>query len=595
MAKTAKNTATVGRDEAKKRYRAYKELRIWFACALVICIGLSVYAGIKHAETNKGLVYSSADEAQSLVYGLYDGDAKKGSINDDERFSMAKSGVSRDLVALYGEKYNISAMDLSYLFYSEFYTMVADKNFRIDGYGTYGLNPKEPLKGQMYTELRSFFDELMNTASAGALTTLQYYELAKKNGLALEDEDNKKVNEELEMLKAEAKNEGMELNDYLDYRYCPGMTEADALHILELYQLAMKQYDKGIDEAFNCTDDEIAAYYTEHKDDMTTANIVRYEFEVETDEEGELTGKDKELAEKLAAAENEDEFMAISREHLESLGGSEKQINEALNSFIGTAKVGDFSKGYVDDWLFHYDRERGDSYIYTDGNFCCVFWIMRPSGKYMFPSVNLKVVYMPKDEYKDEAALKEAVDKVYQLALKDPTTENFEKLVKEYSRDSSATYGGDYEGVVPADLNYKCEDWLFADNRKVGDIGVVEMKGNYYIMYCTGFGDPCWKTLAKRTLIDEKVTALQESIDNLVKVEQNATVITEMIFDDLATDRDRGYSVDLNSDGSVNFVKNFSLFSWFNLAVLGAVLFALGTVWFFIATAKLKKEYGFNF
>ncbi len=591
----AKNVTSLEKEKAKKRYRAYKELRIWCACALVLCIGLSIFTGIKQSALNKGLVYSSSEEAQNLVYGLYDGDAKKGSINNDERFSMAKSGVSRDLIALYGEKYNISAMDLSYLFYSEFYTMIADENFRIDGYGTYGLDPKQPLKDQKYTELRSFFDEFMNTASAGALTTLQYYELAMENGLTLEEKEHKLVNEELDKLKAEAKAEGMELDDYLDYRYCPGMTEKDAVYILELYQLAMKQYDKGIEEAYNCTDDEVAAYYTEHKDELTTANIVRYEFEVETDEEGNLTGDDKALADKLCASKNEDEFLAIAREHLESFDVSEKEINEALDSLIGTAKVGDFSKGYVDDWLFHYDRKRGDSYVYTDGNFCCVFWIMRPSGKYMFPSVNLKVIYMPADEYKDAAAAEEAAEKVYGLAVADPTEENFVKLVKEYSRDSSAAYGGDYEGVVPADLNYKCEDWLFESGRDVGDIGIVEMKGNYYILYCTGFGAPCWETLAKRSLVDEKVTALSETIENLVKVEQNATVITEMIFDDLATDRDRGYSVKRKSDGEVEFSKDFSLFSWFNLTLVLCILAAVTTVWFFISTAKLKKNYGFMF
>ncbi len=593
MANKKNNYTSTEKEKSKKRYRAFKELRIWFACGLVLCIGISVFAGIKQA---KKLEYSNSQEAQEIVSEYYS-QSSKDTINKEEVYNMARSGISRDLVALYGDKYNISAMDLSFLFYREFYDMVSDENFYIDGLGTYGLDPSKPLKDKenMYTELRSFFDELMNTASTGAVNTLQYYELAMANGLTLEEEDSEVIEEEISNLKAAAKKEGMGINDYLDYRYCPGMTEKDARHILELYQLATKQYDLGVEDANDCTDEQIAAYYTEHKDELTTTNIVRYEFEVKPDADGNLTGDDLELAEALAACENEDDFIALSRAHLETLNITEKEIDEALNKFLGTAKPGDFPKGNVEYWLYHYDRKRGDSYIYTDGNFCCVFWIMRPSGKYTFPDADLRLIYIPGDAFSDAAEAKETAYDIYKLATDDPTEENFIKLVEKYSKDSSAKYGGVYEDIVPADLNYKSEDWLFAKGRTVGDIGLVELDGNYYIMYCTGFGDPCWKTLAKRTLVEEKITALDEAVKSFVEVEQNTEVVDEMIFDDLATDRDRGYTVKEDEKGNVTYSKDFKIFTLFNVFVFLSVVTALATAFFFVATDKLKKQYRFNF
>ena len=539
--KKIKESRNTERGSYKKRYKIVKELRIWLCALLAVCVGLSVYT-----------VFFS----------------------DDGKNDLNKN------VALYNDDYEVDAMMLSYLFYSEFYAMVEDENFYTqEGYGTYGLDPSLPLKDQKYTELRSFFDELMNTASAGALTTLQYYDMAMQNGLTLGEKEQKAIDDEIADLIARAKKEDMDLDEFLDYRYGPGMTEADVRRTLEFYNLAMKQYDEAMEGAFECTDEEIADYYTEHYDDYISANIMRYQLKAEYDEDGEITEECKQKAEAFAACETVEEFLALVKKDRLEGGEDEETTEEFLQECVITATPEDY-KDDMADWMFSSDRKKGDSKIFYLDDYVAVFKMMRPAGKYMYSSINCRIIYVSGVHYPNAEATKKAAEDILALAKQTPTEEEFEKLVHEYSNDpQSVSYGGMCEGVVPSDLNYRCEEWVFASGREVGDIGMVELYGDYYIIYLTGFGDACWKTVAERDLIDEKVTAFQETMENYTEVEQNADVINELIPDDLATDHKSGLGTSV----------------WTIVLVVFTVLTAAATIWSFVDTARLKKKYDYNF
>ncbi len=556
----SKQQRALERESYRNRYRIFKELRIWVACVLVLCIGLSVYAGIE---------------------------ASKNAVFDDDKY--------RNAVALYSGDDNITAMTLAYFFYSEFYALTESENFYKDGYGTYGLDPKLPLREQSYTALRSFYDELMNTSSAGMVTTLQYYVLAKENGLTLGDEEKAEIEKEIDELKAEAKAAGKLLADHLDYSYCPGMTEADVRAALEVYHLATKQYNKGTEEAFNCTNEEVEDYYAKHRDELLNTNIVRYEFKTESDSDGKVKQEYVDKAEEFAACKTYEEFLTKAEADLRAnKENTEEVIEEFLDQCAITVLPDDFS-GEIKDWLFDFDREDGDHFIHYGDDYCTVFVVMRACGKYSFADADSRIIYLAGEAFKNAAAAEAKAKEILALAEATPTEENFEKLVKEYSQDSSsAAYGGLCVDVVPGDLNYTCEGWLFAPGREKGDIGMVCHEGNYYIIYTVGFGDPCWYTAAKRGLVDEKITKLEETVEGLNKVEQNADVIYELIPDDLATDHDRAYTVK-EVNGKTVYQREFKLFSLLNVSVFLTVLAAVATVWLFVSTANIKKKCGFNY
>ncbi|MBR6593639.1 MAG: peptidylprolyl isomerase [Clostridia bacterium] len=548
------------REKGRSRYRIFKELRIWVAAALLICIGLTVYVGINRSDT----------------------------VSTEQQ--MVEEGTYRDMVALYTEDDSVNAMMLSFWFYRDFYVLIADENFRTDGFGTYGLDPSLPLRGQEYTALRSFYNELMNTVSAAAVTTLQYHELAVKSGTELNDEGKKGVEEEIAQLKAKAKEDGRSLVDYLDYRYCPGMSEDDLRYALEYYYLAEQQYKAVTQAAMECTDEEIAEYYSANKDSLTNANIVRYQFDVKKDENGNVKAEYVALAEKFAACKSSDEFLAlIKKELMETHGGTEEQATGALMDYVATVVPGELNDT-IESWLYHYDRKAGDTYINYADDYCSVYYIMRAAGKYIYPCVNARMAYL---DGEDKSSAKRAAE-MYELALESPDEDTFSRLVKEYSQDtSSAYYGGLCENIVPGDLNYKCEEWVFADGRKVGDIGMVMMDGDYYIIYFTGFGEECWKASCRREIVEKKVADAQEAVTSLIDVKTNSNVIDNEILDDRATDRKRGYEV--GNDGGKPVYGKQSFISAFNVMIALSVLLTAFAVFCFVYAAKLKKTYQFNF
>lgn len=560
-----KQQRAVEREKHKNTYRILKEGRIWLSLVLVAVIAITVWAGIKQAGTEQ--------------------DGK----------NTVEAGTYRETAALYCEGGSISAMTLSYYFYRDYYALINSDDFYTDGYGTYGLDPSLPLRSQEYTALRSYFDELMNNSSAGAVTVLQYMCLAEKNGLTLEKEDYEKIDAEIAELRAEAKAEGRGFLDYLDYRYCPGMTEEDVKYALECYYLAEKQYSLSTEEAMTYTDEEIADYYTENKDTYTNTNILRYQFAVLTDDDGNLKPEFAAKAERFAACADVDDFLAMAKVDLmEDQGYSESEAAEILDECVATAVPGDFNDE-IENWLYDYDREKGDSYIFTKDGSCAVFVVLRAAGKYVFPSVNARVIYISQKNYEEQGKAKKVAEEVYALATENGTEEYFSRLVKEYSQDvNTVSYGGICEGIVPGDLNYLCDEWVFADGRKVGDIGLLEDEGEFYLLYCTGFGDPCWEVAAARDLISEKVDAFEKEMDTLIKVDSNPYVIDDMIDDDLGTEHKRGYTVS-EKNGKPVYNKQHKIFTTFNIMLVVSVLTLGATVWCFVYVHKLKSTHGYKF
>jgi hypothetical protein len=97
---------------------------------------------------------------------------------------------------------------------------------------------------------------------------------------------------------------------------------------------------------------------------------------------------------------------------------------------------------------------------------------------------NGKTVYSESDW----AACKEKAEKLLQQWLDGEHTEtSFAKLAEQHSKDSgSNTNGGLYEDL-DKNTNFKEEfvNWYLAEDRKVGDYGLIKTDYGYHIMYCS--------------------------------------------------------------------------------------------------------------
>ena len=65
----------------------------------------------------------------------------------------------------------------------------------------------------------------------------------------------------------------------------------------------------------------------------------------------------------------------------------------------------------------------------------------------------------------------------------DATEDTFAELANKESDDGDGTTGGLYENVYPGQMVEAFENWCFAEERKTGDVEIIETEYGYHIMY----------------------------------------------------------------------------------------------------------------
>ncbi len=553
---TKKDIRKNEKDKFRHKYRVLKELRFWLAGLLAVSLVLSAWMGV--------FTYNKTVNA----------------------FDVGTGKPFRETVVFSTTNTDISLMSFSYYFYDSLYGIIESDNF-IRDYRAYGLDPTKPLKSLEYTALRSWFDELVETSSETAEEMIRYASLAKKNGLKLSAEENKYIDSEIARLKDRADKEGMAFNDYLDYRYGAGMTEKDVRAALTTYKLAEKQYGISLEKLQECSDKELSDYYYEHRSELETLDFITYRFELK--ERADAVDLEK----AFAACKTPDEFLALIKEDLPKAGCPAEQVEGVLSDCQKRLNYGTDSP--FADWAFEGDRKKGDILTREADGYCEVYYLVRPGGKYSFPSGNLRALLVNTEAYgNDQEKAKAKAEELYKLAVENGSEEFFEELVKKYSNDyNTSYYGGKYENVVPGDLAEEFSDWIFADGRKAGDITVIESRGSYNILYYTGDGEECWKASARTALVDERVSEFTKNTEEEIPIEMNQIAVMEKLADNLATDHTRDYSVE--DEGGVKI--GFSLYLCYAGCLLclllnGALLAA--TIYGFVSTSALKKKYGFT-
>ncbi len=87
------------------------------------------------------------------------------------------------------------------------------------------------------------------------------------------------------------------------------------------------------------------------------------------------------------------------------------------------------------------------------------------------------------------------------------TEETFAQLATDNTQDpGSQSSGGLYNDVYPGQMVTEFNDWCFADERQVGDHGVVKTSYGYHIMFFSGEGDfVYWKAAVADMMVGEQM------------------------------------------------------------------------------------------
>lgn len=138
---------------------------------------------------------------------------------------------------------------------------------------------------------------------------------------------------------------------------------------------------------------------------------------------------------------------------------------------------------------------------------------------------------------KDKALYKQAQDILVKYLDGDKTEDLFAELAAEHSVDGNAADGGIYEDVPLGQMVPEFENWAIAEDRKEGDVGIVETTYGYHIMYSVGAGakTTTWSDAIRNDLAAVEYSELAEGLvdgENVRisgEIEENEKAVEEFV------------------------------------------------------------------
>lgn len=360
-------------------------------------------------------------------------------------------------------------------------------------------------------------------------------EKAKEAGLELTEAEIEEIDAQFDEIRTTAAENDYSLNRWLRLQLGYGVTEKLIRNITEEMYLAQKYYDKVTEDTTNAvTEDRINEEYKANKDDYDVVDIRIYAFAAElssdhSHEEGEE--HEQEHAEAEAAAKKKaeaflkkatDEEKFIEAAKVEILSADNESTKDPdASTIIKNTNYATITSSYgeaVAKWVYDDARKAGETAVVDNenGTFYVVMMKSVPHKDTSIYSSDVRHILVQFPEKNTDGTATSVTDEsgntttnitdatkaetkakaqtILDEYLKNPTEDNFAKLAKEKTEDtSSAEKGGLYEGVMN-DGTYVTEftDWALADGRKVGDTGIIESDYGYHVMYFAKAGNLSW-------------------------------------------------------------------------------------------------------
>ncbi len=274
-----------------------------------------------------------------------------------------------------------------------------------------------------------------------------------------------------------------------------------------------------------------------------------------------------------------DEEKLISEE-LEQMSEKAKKENMSLDEYIGYRYCPDMTVDEVVTELRRYYLARKQYEITLDklGTFTREelddYYAANPleslKGNENTPCVDMRMITL-----KDAAS----AEAVYKEAIAAPTEEAFTKLVMQNSMDDAIYYGGLYDDVVPGMMVDNVNKWLFAAERKSGDIGLFTENEVYCVIYYVSAGEESYLAYSRSELYDERVSEFYKKMEEDYPISENSATIDTVIPDYLATDY-------------ISVPAMFSVF--FVICAVLALFMLVGAVVMALRAYRMKKQYGYT-
>ncbi len=473
-------------------------------------------AAVKKAKKQRTTVITSSIIAGVLVLCLLAGFVYQTVYTN----AFNRGDIQRKTVVLQTENYTIDAAMMSYFFYSQYNSFA---NSYSDYISSIGLDTAKSLRNQNCTfkSGSTWFEYFCDEAGAQVKEMLYLAEKALVAGLTLNDEDQAEIQEAIDSYKTYAKENSYNESKIFSLFFGNGVQESDVRKCMELSTLS-SNYLKSYKDALNYTDEQIEQYYKDNMDSYRYVNYYSYVIEAEDVDDNKTYEAAKNKAYQLAAVPSTEAFAAwVENEVRSTTKITEEFTQEDLEAHVEETLAGlqlnkatHIADNEASDWLFN-TAKVGQTYVEDDeaGTYT-VYYLTATPYRDESPTKNIRqIIFTAEAHDKDDAAAKEAADKVLAELIEAKWDEHtFEHAAAEHSADT-ATYGngGLCENYSKDSFDTAVGNWAFAAGRAAGDYELIKIDGGYAICYYISDGTIAWKADCITDKKNDEYTAAYET------------------------------------------------------------------------------------
>lgn len=365
-----------------------------------------------------------------------------------------------------------------------------------------GVDTSKPLSEQEKSEGVTWEDYLYEKSVDGIEDILYYCEAALEDGYTIGEGMIYKAQETVSYITANAQEAGMTAEEFIREAYGEAVT-LDALNLCTQMMCLCEGYELHLTDSFEVTEEEALAFAEENPDRLLKFDALRY------------TTEDKDVADKLSAAADREEFLKI----MSGVSGTDRTdsdkngIPDALEikgAVVATDITGEFAK--------EEGRAAGDTVVNeTDGKYTVTMLLSLPARKYD-PLWNFRMIYISSEASTDPAG--DAASLLDQWKEKEGGEEGFSNLAARYSDDPTAYYGGLFYGTSVSEMpTADIAAWVCDGSRTEGDTTVLPAGDGAYMLYYISGNTERWYHEAVNMIKSDKTEARIDSIKEDLKDE----------------------------------------------------------------------------
>lgn len=410
------------------------------------------------------------------------------------------------------------------------------------------IDTSKSLKQQNVDETTTWAQYFEDMAVESLTTIVAQSEAAKREGIALTNEDIKLIDDAVASIEASAADNNLTPDRFLRNNYGRGITLKSYRAFLERSYLS-NRYETTVRESYQRSEADLQSYYEENRTsydyvDYHTFTISAYPSDFVEPEEG-LSDEEREAIrsgqrtiadEMLSRVTTSEAFFALSKEYAEPVeedadteeDGTEDSSEdsaaddeeddaapdvEADTTLIERLAASSVTEA-LSEFLLDANRKAGDKTVVEDGDkFIVLLFVDRYRDEEK--TVDVRHILFNFDDFDtNEEAFARAEEILEEWKSGAATSESFAALAEEYSSDGGSNTNGGLYDKLSKDTSFvePFKEWYLDKSRKVGDTGIVETEYGYHIMYLDGYNAPLWQVNVKNDMDEAEYTAHLDSL-----------------------------------------------------------------------------------